>query len=159
MKKVTIYTDGSCSGNPGCGGYAAVLTCENKQVCVVGNCKRTTNNRMEIVACIEALKVIKTDAKITVFSDSSYVVDFINNWGYKAVKNGFVKNDGSKYNNIDLLKELWDLAGKTEATFVKVDGHSTNDDNNEVDKLAVWATNQAKNGKLFGSTYKTREVK
>ncbi len=139
MKKVQIYTDGACSGNPGLGGWGAVLLYNGHQKEISGYCKDTTNNRMEIFAVIQGLKQLNQPCEVEIFSDSAYVCNaFLENW-----INGWVKNDwktASKSNvkNDDLWKALIiELNKQHKYTFVKVKGHADNQYNNLCDKLAT----------------------
>lgn len=134
--KIDIYTDGACSGNPGKGGYAAILMCEGhvKQVC--GFSEQTTNNQMELIAVIEGVKALKKPCKISIYSDSAYVVNAFNNkWIDKWQKNGFRATSGA-VKNVELWQQLIELLKPHTYTFIKVKGHSDNFYNNECDKLA-----------------------
>lgn len=137
MVSVTIYTDGACSGNPGPGGWGAVLICgENKKEISGGN-KNTTNNIMEITAVIEALKCLKSECKATVYSDSAYVVNCFNQgWIYNWKKNNWKTSTKGPVKNKELWEELYTLVKKYNVEFVKVKGHSDNELNNRCDELA-----------------------
>ena len=138
MKKVEIYTDGACSGNPGSGGYCAILIYNGNEKIVKGGEKETTNNRMELKAVIEGLKALKEPCIVDLYSDSQYVVSAINqkwieNWqssGWKTASKDTVKN-------VDLWQELLKLLSKNQVNFIKVKGHSDNEYNNRCDKIAV----------------------
>ena len=136
--KIRIYTDGACSGNPGPGGWGAVILFENEKQLISGNEHPTTNNRMELKAVVEALKIaLQFSKKIDIYSDSAYVVNTIKNkwyknWslnGWKTVKKEDVKNK-------DLWVELIELLGHHPINLVKVKGHSGDKNNELVDKLA-----------------------
>lgn len=130
MKEVTIYTDGACSGNPGPGGWAAVLIYGNHHKEIFGGEKDTTNNRMELQAVIEALKALKEPCCVRVFSDSAYIVNcFQQKWYQKWEKKGFKKNP-------DLWKKLLSLVRNHQVEFIKVKGHSNIKWNNRCDELA-----------------------
>ena len=138
MKEVNIYTDGACSGNPGPGGYAAILIYNGVEKEISGGQKDTTNNKMELLGVIEGLKMLKEKCKVNLYSDSAYVVNSINNgWVFSWKKNNWIKADKSKAKNIDLWEELLSLIDFHEVTFIKVKGHSDNVYNNRCDKLAV----------------------
>lgn len=137
MVSVTIYTDGACSGNPGPGGWGAVLIYgENKKEISGGN-KNTTNNIMEITAVIEALKCLKNECKATVYSDSAYVVNCFNQgWIYNWKKNNWKTSTKGPVKNKELWEELYILVKKYNVEFIKVKGHSDNKLNNRCDELA-----------------------
>ena len=139
MKKVIIYTDGACSGNPGPGGYAAILMCDGVQKEISGGEAETTNNRMELRGPIEALKLLKEKCDVEIYSDSSYVVDsFEKGWIYSWEKNGWKRKDGP-LKNPELIRELYDLCMYHNVKWVKVKGHADNVFNNRCDALAVAA--------------------
>lgn len=137
MQKVIIYTDGACSGNPGPGGWAAILIYgENKKEIYGGN-KNTTNNIMELTAIIEGLKALKTECEVEIYSDSSYCINAFNqNWIYGWIKKGWKTSNGEAVKNQDLWKELYSLTKKHKVTFHKVKGHSNVELNNRCDELA-----------------------
>lgn len=138
MKKVSLYTDGACSGNPGNGGYAAILIYNGIEKEICGGEKDTTNNRMEIFAVIKGLESLKEACEVTIYSDSQYVVGAINDgWldGWKA--NGWKTSSKSPVKNQDLWQRLCVLIEKHKTEFVKVKGHSDNEYNNRCDILAV----------------------
>jgi len=137
VKEVTIYTDGACSGNPGPGGWGAVLFYGPHRKEISGGEPMTTNNRMEIVAVIEALKLLKEPCAVTVYSDSAYVVNCIRqNWMDGWLKNGWRNSKGKPVENQDLRQELWSLMQRHRVSYVKVKGHSDNEWNNRCDELA-----------------------
>lgn len=147
MKKtVTLYTDGACSGNPGLGGYAGVLIYGEAKREYSGSEKRTTNNRMEVLAVIEGLKRLKYPCKVEVYSDSAYTVNaFLNGWIYAWKKNGWKKADGKAVQNVDLWEELYALTKVHEVEFHKVAGHADNELNNRCDELARGAITELQN--------------
>ncbi|MFW6282331.1 MAG: ribonuclease HI [bacterium] len=133
---IELYTDGACSGNPGPGGYAAIIIRENSEEKICGFRENTTNNRMELKAVIEGIKYINNSKKIIIYSDSGYVIkgitNWINNWkknGWKTAGNKIVKNQ-KLWRELDYLNKIYNL------TFKKVKGHSGNTYNEKVDKLA-----------------------
>ena len=137
MKKVSIYTDGACSGNPGKGGWAAILVYKRNEKEISGYEDYSTNNRMELTAVIEAFKLVKESCEITVFSDSTYVCNaFQNHWINKWLTNGWKTASGKVVENTDLWLELLALMHEHEVKYEKVSGHSDNDYNNRCDKLA-----------------------
>ena len=140
MRKINIYTDGACSGNPGPGGYGAVLIYNGNEKEISGGEKSTTNNKMEMMGVIKALEMLKEKCDVEVYSDSAYVVNSINNkWVYSWRKNNWIKSDKSKAKNIDLWERLLELIDYHNVKFVKVKGHADNEYNNRCDKLAVKA--------------------
>ncbi len=137
MKKVDLYTDGACSGNPGAGGWGAVLIYNGIEKEISGGFPDTTNNRMEIYAVIAGLKCLKTDCEVNVYSDSAYTVNAINaGWLDGWMKNGWKKADGKPVLNVDLWQELYALSCRHKLTFIKVKGHADNVYNNRCDALA-----------------------
>lgn len=140
MKKVTIYTDGACSGNPGPGGWGAVLIYGETKKEISGARKDTTNNIMEMTAVIEALKLLKEECEVEVFSDSAYVVNSFNQgWIYNWQKNNWKTASKDPVKNRELWEELYSLTKKHKVTFNKVKGHSTDELNNRCDYLATSA--------------------
>lgn len=137
MNNVIIYTDGACSGNPGPGGFAGIIIQDDTELEVTGGEKQTTNNRMELIAVIESLNQVKSSSNITLYSDSQYIVNAINqgwlkNWIYKNWK----KSDGKPVQNVDLWQELIPLLDKHKIKFIWVKGHANNKYNNRCDELA-----------------------
>ena len=136
-KRVTLYTDGACSGNPGLGGYAGILIYGDFRREYNAAEKHTTNNRMEVLAVIEGLKKLKYPCIVDVYSDSAYTVNaFLNGWVYAWKKNGWKKADNKPVSNVDLWEELYALTKTHEVTFHKVAGHADNELNNRCDELA-----------------------
>ena len=138
--KYTIYTDGACSGNPGPGGWGAVIFDEKeKQYNISGNVKDTTNNRMELMAPIMALKKIKSMSNVMIFTDSTYVKNGITEWIKKWEKNGWKSSSKKPVKNKDLWVKLLNLCEKNKISWKWVKGHSTNKYNNLADELATQA--------------------
>ncbi|MDE7329598.1 MAG: ribonuclease HI [Clostridia bacterium] len=147
MKKVTLYTDGACSVNPGVGGWGAVLIFKGVEKQISGAEESTTNNRMELTAVIEGLKCLKEPCVVDVYSDSAYVVNaFLNGWIYGWEQNGFIKSDNKPVLNVDLWQELLRLTRIHNVEFIKVKGHADNAYNNLCDKLATDAVKNFKSG-------------
>lgn len=138
MKKVEIYTDGACSGNPGPGGWGAVLIYNNNTKELSGGNKNTTNNRMELTGVIEALKALKEPCNVTLTTDSKYVCDAINKeWVYSWKNNNWRKADKKPALNIDLWEELLSLLDTHNVEFIWVKGHNGHKYNERCDQLAV----------------------
>ena len=140
MKDVTIYTDGACSGNPGPGGWAALLMYQGKERVLTGAERDTTNNRMELMAVVESLRVLKEPVRAAVHTDSAYIANafqqkWIDNWQRK----GWMTAGKKPVKNQDLWKALIAQVERHDVTFVKVKGHSDDELNNRVDRLAVEA--------------------
>lgn len=137
MDEVTIYTDGACSGNPGPGGWGAVLIYKDIKKEISGGSKNTTNNIMEITAVLEALKLLKHPCIVNVYSDSAYVVNCFNQgWIYNWIKKGWKTSGNEPVKNKELWQELYNLTKLHKVTFNKVKGHSDNELNNRCDELA-----------------------
>ncbi len=137
-KNVTIYTDGACSGNPGPGGYAAILIYNGIEKEISGAEANTTNNRMEILAVLRALEMLKEPCNVTIYSDSAYVVNAIEKgWLNSWKKSNWIKSDKKQVKNIELWEEMLRFLEIHDIKFVKVKGHSDNEYNNRCDKLAV----------------------
>ncbi len=138
--KYTIYTDGACSGNPGPGGWGAVIFDEKKrQQNISGKEKDTTNNRMELMAPIMALKKIKSKSDVVIFTDSTYVKNGITEWIKKWEKNGWISSNKKAVKNKDLWIKLNVLCQKNEVLWKWIKGHSNNKYNNLADELATEA--------------------
>lgn len=137
MKKVTIYTDGACSGNPGAGGWGAILIYNGTEKEISGGEANTTNNRMELLAVISALKMLKEPCEVALYSDSQYVVGaFANDWIRAWQRNGWKTAGKTEVKNIDLWEDLLTVLEKHKVNFIKVKGHADNAYNNRCDKLA-----------------------
>ena len=137
MKQVTIYTDGACSGNPGPGGWAAVLMYGNREKEISGYVKSTTNNRMELFAVIQALRSLKESCDVTIYTASAYVAEaFLKSWITSWQKNDWKTNGKAEVKNQDLWKALLFEVNKHKVAFVRVKGHADNEYNNRCDKLA-----------------------
>ena len=138
--KYLIYTDGACSGNPGSGGWAAVIFDEEKkQKNIFGKVNNTTNNRMELMAAIMALKTIKAKSQVTIFTDSTYVKNGITEWIKKWEKNNWKNSNKKTVKNKDLWIKLNNLCMKNKVSWKWVKGHSNNKFNNLADQLATQA--------------------
>ena len=136
MKEIVLYTDGACSGNPGIGGWAAILNYNGIEKILSGGENQTTNNRMELMAVIKGLEAIKEKCKVDIYSDSAYVVNaFLQDWIGNWVKNDWKKNKGQVL-NVDLWKKLLSLISQHDVTWHKVKGHADNENNNRCDKIA-----------------------
>ena len=137
MDDVIIYTDGACSGNPGPGGWGSILMYKGNKKEISGGCDNTTNNIMEITAVIEALKLLKFECSVKVYSDSAYVVNAFNNgWIYNWKRNSWKTADKKPVKNRELWEELYALTKKHDVEFIKVKGHADNEFNNRCDELA-----------------------
>lgn len=134
---VVIYTDGACSGNPGAGGWAAILNFKGKEKILSGGEENTTNNRMELMAVIQGLESVKESQIVKVYSDSAYVVNAFNqNWLSNWQKNNWKTSGKSEVLNKDLWQRLLEVVQKHKVEFIKVKGHSDNENNNRCDALA-----------------------
>ena len=137
MRKVEIYTDGACSGNPGNGGYCAILMHKGAEKVVSGAELETTNNRMELLAVIKGLKALKEPCEVDLYSDSQYVVDaFIKGWITDWQARGWRTSSKAEVKNVDLWQDLLKLTAEHKVNFIKVKGHSDNEFNNRCDKIA-----------------------
>ena len=138
MKKVDIYTDGACRGNPGKGGWGAVLVYNGREKELSGGERETTNNRMELTAAIKALGQLREPCEVTLTSDSKSLIDAITKGWVKSWRSkGWKKSDGSKALNVDLWEELLPLLDTHKVTFVWVKGHDGHPYNERCDKLAT----------------------
>ncbi|MBR2785196.1 MAG: ribonuclease HI [Clostridia bacterium] len=138
MKKVVLYTDGACSGNPGPGGYGAVLIYGGVEKEIFGGEKSTTNNKMEMMAVIKGLEALKEPCEVEVYSDSAYIVNAIEQgWIESWRKNGWRKADKKPVKNVDLWEKLLELMDKHKVIFNKVKGHADDEYNNRCDRIAV----------------------
>ena len=138
MKKVEIYTDGACSGNPGAGGWGTILVYNGHEKELSGGEANTTNNRMEMTAVIEGLKALKEPCEVTLTSDSQYVCNAITKgWAKSWQKNNWIKSDKTQAKNPDLWEELLKLLAIHKVNIVWVRGHNGHPYNERCDKLAV----------------------
>ncbi len=138
MKHVDIYTDGACSGNPGPGGYGAILVYQGRERELSGGEKQTTNNRMELTAAIAALRALKEPCQVTLYSDSQYLVNgFQKGWVYQWEQKNWVKSDKKPVLNVDLWQELLRLFRVHQVQLVWVRGHAGHLYNERCDRLAV----------------------
>lgn len=138
MKKVTIYTDGACSGNPGPGGWGAILEYRGLEREISGFEAETTNNRMELKAAVKALEQLKEPCAVTLYSDSAYLVNaFQQHWLEGWLRRGWVTSKKEPVLNRDLWERLLAAGEKHDITWVKVKGHSDNEKNNRCDALAT----------------------
>ncbi|MGM9663089.1 MAG: ribonuclease HI [Oscillospiraceae bacterium] len=138
MKEVTIFTDGACSGNPGPGGWGAILRYGGAEKELSGGERSTTNNRMELTAVIAALSALKEPCAVTLYSDSRYVVDAVEKgWVYGWKKKGWVKSDKKPALNVDLWEKLLPLLQYHRVQFRWVKGHAEHPENERCDALAV----------------------
>lgn len=144
-KQIEIFTDGACSGNPGPGGWGAILKYKDNVKELSGGCADTTNNRMELTACIMALSALKEECKVTLTTDSKYVCDGINNgWAVSWRNNGWRKADKKPALNPDLWESLLLLVAQHEVTFKWIKGHAGHPENERCDHLAVEETQKYK---------------
>ena len=138
MKQVTIYTDGACSGNPGPGGWGAILEWNGREKELSGGERETTNNRMELSGVIFALSALKEPCAVDLYTDSKYVFDAVDKgWVYSGRKNGWRKADKKPALNVDLWERLLPLLETHRVTWHWVKGHAENEKNNRCDALAV----------------------
>ena len=138
---IKIYTDGSCLGNPGNGGWAAIIIDDKKKIQIKGSKKDTTNNQMELLAPIKALKKIPKGSNVQIFTDSKYVKSGITEWINNWKKNGWKTASKQPVKNKDLWTELDQMTNEFEIKWSWVKAHSTDDLNNEVDLIAREAAN------------------
>ena len=138
MKKVEIFTDGACSGNPGPGGWGAVLRCGTAEKELSGGEKSTTNNRMELTAVISALSALKQRCTVTICSDSKYVIDAVTKgWAKSWQKNNWITSDKKPALNADLWERLLGLLDQHDVSFVWIKGHAGHPENERCDQMAV----------------------
>ena len=138
MKTITIYTDGACSGNPGPGGWGAILEWQGHEKELSGGEAQTTNNRMELTAVLTALALLKEPCIVELYSDSKYVVDAIEKgWLYGWQKNGWIKAGKKPVLNVDLWQQMLPLLARHDVRLHWVKGHAENEKNNRCDQLAV----------------------
>lgn len=139
MKNVTIYTDGACSGNPGAGGWGAVLICDNNIKQISGGKKETTNNQMELQAAISALEELKLPCNVELFSDSKYLLDGLEKWMINWKKNNWKTASKQPVKNIELWQKLDALKQVHNIKFTWIKGHSGDKYNEIADQLATSA--------------------
>ena len=138
MKKVNLYTDGACSGNPGPGGWGAILEYEGHRKELCGGEAETTNNRMELTAVIEGLSALKYPCEVTLISDSKYIIDAITEgWVYKWKENNWMRNKRDKALNPDLWEQLLVEIEKHKMNYIWVKGHAGHPENERCDEMAV----------------------
>ena len=138
MKQVDIFTDGACSGNPGPGGWGAILRYKGTDKEISGGEAQTTNNRMELTAVIEALKLLKEPCEVTLWTDSKYVADGLGKgWAAGWKKNGWKKADKKPALNPDLWDELLSLNDKHTIPIQWIKGHASHPENEKCDRMAV----------------------
>lgn len=138
MKTVDIYTDGACSGNPGPGGWGAILMYGEHKKELSGGEAHTTNNRMELLAVISALELLKEPCKINLYSDSQYIINAMTKgWAEKWRSNGWMRNKKEAASNPDLWERLMALCEEHDVNFIWVKGHAQNKYNNRCDEMAV----------------------
>jgi len=138
MKTVNIYTDGACSGNPGPGGWGAILEFGGVEKELSGGESQTTNNRMELTAVIRALSALKEPCRVELYSDSKYFIDAVEKgWVYGWKKKGWIKSDKKPALNVDLWEQLLPLVAKHQVYYHWVKGHAENEKNNRCDEMAV----------------------
>ena len=136
-KRVIIHTDGSCLGNPGPGGYGVVLRYGPHRKELSGGDPQSTNNRMEMTACIAGLNALKRRCAVTLYTDSAYIVNGVTKgWAKRWRANGWMRNKKEQAENADLWEQLLDLCEKHEVSFVWVKGHAGNPENERCDQLA-----------------------
>ncbi len=141
LKKVEIFTDGACSGNPGPGGYGVILRYNGVEKELSGGDSEATNNRKELTAAIKGLEALKERCCVTLYSDSKYLTDAINcGWAVKWRENGWMRTKREQALNVDLWERLLDLMEEQEVTFVWVKGHAGHPENERCDRLAVEQT-------------------
>jgi ribonuclease HI len=137
MTEVVIYTDGACSGNPGPGGWGAVLLYKDKRKEISGAERETTNQRMELLAAIKALSVLKYPCRVKLHSDSAYLINaFRQNWFKNWENNGWLTSKKTPVENKDLWQKLLKLSRVHQVEWIKVKGHADNAENNRCDELA-----------------------
>jgi len=142
MKKVTIYTDGACSGNPGPGGWGAILMYGDVKKEISGGDVMTTNNRMELISVISALEALREPCAVELYTDSQYVANAINLGWLDSWRRRDWKRKGGEVRNLDLWLKLAPLLEIHSVTFVWVKGHAENEHNNRCDELAVSAARE-----------------
>ena len=140
LKHIEIFTDGACSGNPGKGGYGVILKYNGATKELSEGFKLTTNNRMEILAAIKGLEALNQPCKVTLYSDSKYLVDSVNQgWIIKWQKNNWYRTKSEKAKNVDLFKRLLTQMDRHQVEFIWVKGHAGHEENERCDHLATSA--------------------
>ena len=139
MKKLQLITDGACLGNPGPGGWAAILRYNGQTREMFGSAPHTTNNRMELTAAIEGLRAIKESCEVEVVTDSEYVKNGITQWIHGWKRKNWIKSDKKPVLNADLWRDLDAEAARHKTTWTWTKGHASHDDNNRADELATMA--------------------
>lgn len=148
MKQVEIFTDGACSGNPGPGGYGVILRYGNREKELSGGERETTNNRMELMAAITGLEALKESCRVTLYSDSKYLIDALKlGWAAKWRANGWMRNKKDAALNPDLWERLLAQTERHEVELVWVKGHTGHPENERCDRLAVAETEKYKQNK------------
>lgn len=138
MKKITMYTDGACKGNPGPGGFGTILRYKSTEKEISGGESSTTNNRMELTAVIKGLEALKESCQVDIYTDSKYVCDAVSKgWAVSWKRNGWKKSDKKPALNSDLWGELLELIDKHECTFHWIKGHNGHPENERCDSMAV----------------------
>jgi len=145
LPKVTIYTDGACSGNPGPGGWGVYMIYNDHIKKFHGSESNTTNNRMEMTAAIKGIEALKHRCHVIIFTDSTYVQKGITEWIYNWIKNNWHGSDKKLVKNADLWQNLYNLVQKHEIEWHWVKGHASNNGNNIADELACIGRDEAKN--------------
>ena len=139
-REITIYTDGACLGNPGPGGYAAILISGDHRKELCAGFRRTTNNRMELMGAVVGLEALKSRSVVRLVSDSKYVIDGLRQgWAAKWRANNWMRNKKERAENTDLWQRLLDAAEQHDCTFEWVKGHAGHDENERADELSVAA--------------------
>jgi ribonuclease HI len=146
VKKVQLITDGACLGNPGPGGWAALLRHEARTREIFGCEPLTTNNRMELTAAIQGLRAIKESCEVEVVTDSEYVKNGITQWIHAWKRNQWKRSDKKPVLNVDLWRELDEAVARHKTTWVWTKGHASHPDNNRADELANLAAREQRSG-------------
>lgn len=146
MKKVQLITDGACLGNPGPGGWAAILRLNARTREMFGCAPLTTNNRMELTAAIQGLRTVKEPCQVEVVTDSEYVKNGITQWIHGWKRNGWKRSDKKPVLNVDLWQELDDEVSRHTTTWTWTKGHASHADNNRADELANLAAREQRSG-------------
>ncbi len=159
LKQVTLYTDGGCSNNPGPGGYGVVLIYQKKRKELSAGYRKTTNNRMELMACIMGLKALKYPCSVKLYSDSQYVVNGIQKgWARRWKARGWMRTPEEPAENADLWSQLLELCEKHRVELVWVRGHAGNRGNERCDELAKQAAGKLK-GQLIDTAYENNQTR